>query len=83
MNIILIAIDTLSARHMSGYGYARDTTPFMDEYAKDGTLFESLYCQAIPTQPSFTSLYTGQYAVTHGIVSHGVRRRHRQHGCSC
>ena len=74
MNIILIAIDTLSARHMGCYGYARNTTPFMDEYAKDAALFKSLYCQAIPTQPSFTSLYTGQYAITHGIVSHGGTR---------
>ncbi|KPJ62479.1 MAG: hypothetical protein AMS15_03850 [Planctomycetes bacterium DG_23] len=70
MNIVLLAIDTLSARHMGCYGYERNTTPFMDEYAKKGVLFKSLYCQAIPTQPSFTSLYTGQYSITHGIVSH-------------
>ena len=74
MNIVLIAIDTLSARHMSCYGYGRKTTPFLDEYAKEGALFESLYCQAIPTQPTYTSVYTGQYAITHGIVSHGGTR---------
>jgi len=74
MNIVLIAIDTLSARHMGCYGYEKNTTPFMDEYAKEGVLFKSLYCQAIPTQPTFTSLYTGQYAITHGIVSHGGTR---------
>ena len=56
---------------MRSYGYARNTTPFIDAYAKDGVLFSSLYCQAIPTHPSFTSVYTGQYAITHGIVSHG------------
>ena len=71
VNIVLIAIDTLSARHMSCYGYERKTTPFMDEYAKDSALFQSLYCQAIPTQPCYTCVYTGQNAVTHGIVSHG------------
>lgn len=71
MNIILIAIDTLSARHMSCYGYTRHTTPFIDEYVKHGVLFQSLYCQAIPTQPAYTSVYTGQYAITHGIVGHG------------
>lgn len=71
MNIVLVAIDTLSARHMGCYGYTRNTTPFIDAYAKGGVLFSSLYCQAIPTQPSFTSVYTGQYAITHGIVSHG------------
>lgn len=71
MNIVLVAIDTLSARHVGCYGYPRRTTPFLDEYAKSGVLFEQLYCQAIPTQPSYTSLYTGQYAITNGIVSHG------------
>jgi len=74
MNIVLVAIDTLSARHVSCYGYERTTTPFMDEYAKTGTLFKSCYCQAIPTHPSYTSVYTGQYAITHGIVSHGGTR---------
>ena len=71
MNIILIAINTLTARHMSCYGYTKQTTPFIDEYAKQGVLFQSLYCQAIPTQPTYTSVYTGQYAITHGIVGHG------------
>ncbi len=74
MNILLIAIDTLSARHMSCYGYHRNTTPFIDNLARQGVLFESHYCQAIPTQPAYTSVYTGQYAVTHGIVSHGGTR---------
>jgi arylsulfatase len=55
---------------MSAYGYGRSTTPCIDEYAKDAVLFESCYCQAIPTQPAYTSVYTGQYAITHGIVSH-------------
>jgi len=72
MNVLLVAIDTLSARHMGCYGYRRDTCPYMDTLAAENVLFESLYCQAIPTQPSYTSLFTGQYAVTHGIVSHGA-----------
>lgn len=76
MNIVLIAVDTLSARHMSCYGYERNTTPFIDKYAKEGILLESCYCQAIPTQPAYTSVYTGQYAVTHGIVSHGGTSRY-------
>ena len=74
MNILLVAIDTLSARHMGCYGYHRNTTPFIDALARESVLFESLYCQAIPTQPSYTSVFTGQYAITHGIVSHGGTR---------
>lgn len=74
MNVLLVATDTLSARHMGCFGYGRETSPFMDRYARDNVLFESLYCQAIPTQPAYTSIFTGQYAVTHGIVSHGGDR---------
>lgn len=74
MNVIVIAIDTLSARHMSCYGYHRQTTPFIDALAERSVLFESLYCPVIPTQPSFTTFYTGQYPITHGIISHGGKR---------
>ena len=74
MNIVAVAIDTLSARHMSCYGYHRKTTPFIDELARRSTLFETMYCCGIPTSPSFASFYTGQYPITHGIVSHGGMR---------
>jgi arylsulfatase A-like enzyme len=74
MNIVAIAIDTLSARHMSCYGYPRETTPFIDALAERSVLFESCYCPVIPTQPSFTTFYTGQYPITHGILSHGGTR---------
>ncbi len=52
MNVVMVSVDTLSARHMGCYGYARNTSPFMDALAADNVLFESLYCQAIPTQPT-------------------------------
>ena len=42
MNVLLVAVDTLSARHMGCYGYHRDTSPFMDGLAAENVLFESL-----------------------------------------
>ncbi|MFQ6132498.1 MAG: sulfatase [Armatimonadota bacterium] len=71
MNILLIAIDTLRADHLGCYGYHRSTSPNLDELAAQGALFKQLLCGCVPTQPSYTSLYTGQYSVTHGIVTHG------------
>ena len=32
-NILLITVDTLRADHLSSYGYARATTPFIDRLA--------------------------------------------------
>ena len=70
-NIVLIGVDTLRADHLSCYGYRHPTSPSIDALAAEGALGERLFCPAIPTHPSFTTLYTGQHPITHGIVSHG------------
>jgi arylsulfatase len=69
-NILLISIDSLGANHLSCYGYPRATSPHMDALAAEGVLCESLFCPGIPTFPSYTTLYTGQHPITHGIISH-------------
>ena len=48
-NILLIAIDSLRADHMSCYGYHRLTTPYIDHFARQGVLFENTYSPHIPT----------------------------------
>ena len=70
LNIVLIAVDTLRAQQMRCYGYGRPTTPATDALAAEGVLFEDMVCSGIPTHPSFTTLYTGQHPMTHGIVAH-------------
>jgi arylsulfatase len=70
-NILLIAIDALRADHLGCYGYHRDTSPHIDQLASQGVLAEHFICAGIPTQPSFTTLYTGQHPITHGVVAHG------------
>src|SRR5690349_10860080 len=70
-NILLIAADTLRADHLGCYGYIHNTSPQLDALAAAGVLGERLFCPGIPTHPSFTTLYTGQHPITHGIVSHG------------
>mgnify|MGYP001596035960 CR=1 FL=1 len=58
-NLLLIAIDSLRADHMSGYGYSRLTTPHIDKYAARGTTFEHLFSPHIPTTPGYASMLTG------------------------
>jgi arylsulfatase len=70
-NVVLVVVDTLRADHLGCYGYHRPTSPFMDRLAGQGVTGERLFCAALPTQPSFTTLYTGQHPLTHGIVAHG------------
>lgn len=74
MNILFIAIDTLRADHLGCYGYARNTSPNIDALAAQGTAFDSAIAPGIPTHPSFVTINTGQYPITHGIVAHGGER---------
>ncbi len=59
-NVLLIAIDSIRADHMSCYGYPRLTTPYIDRFAKSGTLFENTFSPHIPTTPAYASMLTGR-----------------------
>jgi len=61
-NVILIVSDTLSAQHMSVYGYERETTPFIKSYFENnGVTFDSASSTASWTMPSFASMFRSQY----------------------
>jgi arylsulfatase A-like enzyme len=64
-SVLLIVLDTLRADHLSSYGYARATTPNLDAFAVEGTLFEHAYATAPWTLPSHASLMTGRYTYEH------------------
>lgn len=68
-NFVLISLDTQRADHLGCYGYARDTSPFLDSVAARGVLFERFYSPNIPTHPGFTTMLTGKEAITHNIVN--------------
>jgi len=59
-NIILLGIDSLRADHMSSYGYDKLTTPHLDRFATEGTLFERNFSPSIPTTPAYASMLTGR-----------------------
>jgi arylsulfatase A-like enzyme len=68
-NVILVSLDTLRAQSLGTYGYGRDTAPFLDQLARDGTLFEHAIAPAATTGPSHMSLFTGLYPPQHGLVT--------------
>jgi arylsulfatase len=57
--ILVIAIDSLRADHLSCYGYDRETTPVVDSLAAEGVLFEEAFSAAPWRLPSHASLLTG------------------------
>ena len=60
-SILLISLDTLSARHLSLYGYGRPTSPFLERWARDAVVFERCTANAPWTSPSYMSLFTGLF----------------------
>jgi arylsulfatase len=66
MNIILYVLDSLRADHVSAYGYERDTTPNLDDFARDGVLFENCIAPGTWTRPVASSILSGLYPSVHG-----------------
>lgn len=70
-NIILIVIDALRARNLGCYGGESRASPNIDELARKGLRFENCYACWNTTDQSLTSIFTGRYPRTHGIIHHG------------
>jgi arylsulfatase A-like enzyme len=68
-NILLIAVDSLRADHMSCYHYFRQTTPHIDRFAQGGTLFENTYSAFIPTTSAYASMLTGMDVFSTQVVA--------------
>ena len=69
-NIILILIDALRADYLGSYGFSKPISPAIDSLAKQGVLFENCFTCTNASDPALTSIMTGMYPRTHGIVHH-------------
>jgi arylsulfatase A-like enzyme len=58
-------MDTTRADHLSAYGYAQPTTPYLEAFAKRAILFERAYSTSSWTVPSHASLFTGLFSISH------------------
>jgi arylsulfatase A-like enzyme len=65
-NILLIIMDTVRADHLSVYGYERNTTPNLIEFAREATVYERLMACSGFTLPTHGSIFTGLYPSWHG-----------------
>ena len=69
LNIVFFGIDTLRRNHMSLYGYDRLTTPHIDKYLKDATVFNNCFSPAIPTTSGYSSMMTGMDVFSTDVVA--------------
>jgi arylsulfatase A-like enzyme len=65
-SIIFIVWDTVRRDHMSLYGYARGTTPFLEGLAKQSVVYSKAVSVSPWTLPSHASMFTGLYPRAHG-----------------
>ncbi len=64
-NIIVIIFDALSAMHLSTYEYPRQTSPNLERFASQATVFHNHHSAGNFTTPSTASLFSGTYPWTH------------------
>jgi arylsulfatase A-like enzyme len=74
-NILLLYSDQHNARALGCAGHPDVKTPHLDELAARGVRFERSYCQNAVCCPSRTTLLTGLYARSHGVIFNGKYER--------
>ena len=72
-HVLLITLDAVRPDHLGSYGYSRATSPFLDGLAARGERFTDVTAQRSHTWASTTSLLTGQFPQTNGVLARGER----------
>jgi arylsulfatase A-like enzyme len=60
-NVLFITLDTVRAQNLSLYGYARKTTPNLEQLASRGVCFDRAVAPAPWTLPSHASMFTARF----------------------
>jgi arylsulfatase A-like enzyme len=68
-SVMLITVDNLRPDHMSLYGYEKDTTPYLNKFAKESIIFNNAFSTSAWTAPGMVSIFTGYYPPVH--AQHG------------
>jgi arylsulfatase A-like enzyme len=71
-DVYVLLVDTLRADHLTVYGYDRNTSPALNEFAKSSLVFTNVAATSSWTLPSVGSLFTGRYPTVHGLRAHGT-----------
>lgn len=71
-NVIIIAVDTLRADHLGCYGYPRNTSPSIDQFAEDGVKFTRCFTPSPLTTPAFASMLSSLPPYKHGAKRNGM-----------
>jgi arylsulfatase A-like enzyme len=64
-DIFIYLIDALRPDHLGCYGYDRATSPMMDAFAAEATVYEEAHTPSTWTRPSVATILTGLYPSVH------------------
>ncbi|HNB50494.1 MAG TPA: sulfatase [Anaerolineales bacterium] len=67
-NILFLVLDTHRADRLGCYGYDRGTSPNLDAFAAQATVFENAVSPGQWTIPAHASMFSGEFPTTHGTV---------------
>ena len=65
--VVVVSVSSLRWDHLGANGYPRPTTPFLDELASQGVVFERAYAGSSRGVLSLTTLLTGLEPREHGL----------------
>jgi len=69
-NVLLIVIDSLRANDLDIYGGSIELAR-INKFGSEGVVFENTYSTWNTTDQSLTTILTGKYPQSHGIIHHG------------
>ena len=75
-DIVVFLLDTVRSDHLSAYGYAKQTMPFLSRIAERSVVFERAWAPSSWTPTSMASIFTGLWANQHGVLT-GFRATQR------
>ena len=67
-NVIMITLTNVGAAHLGTYGYYRNTSQNIDEFAGKSIVFENAFSPSSWTLPSGISLFTSLNPFSHGVM---------------
>lgn len=72
-NVLLVVLDSVRAHNCSLYGHANETTPFLESFSEEATVYDQARAPGARSVTSHASLFSGLHVEEHGIVSAGHR----------
>lgn len=72
-NVLLVILDSVRARNMSLYGHSNETTPFLESFAEEATVYTQARAPGTWSLPSHVSMFTGLSVSEHNVTFRGHR----------